>query len=304
MKIIFIHGRDQQKISQDILVNLWTENLRQSFEQAGLSYPHSLEIKMPHYGKELIALRDKYKKDIRSGKYQLRSVSDEESLDDTDITQWALIDDLCKHAGISDEEFGMLIQGNEQQRGWKNKEAVLKIARRLDERQRKISNTILRLGTSDVVTYLVVPEAKKVINKYFTEVLDTEPTIIIAHSLGTIIAYEILHTLKKENYDIRGIITLGSPLGLNSVIRQLYPPPSFPNVIRGKWTNIYDKSDIVSLRPLNGGHFRVDPEINNHIVVNTTENRHGIEGYLSNPIVAQTISEILASDEVKTGKNN
>ncbi|UPZ35306.1 hypothetical protein MUB18_14445 [Sphingobacterium sp. PCS056] len=304
MQIIFIHGRDQQRFSQETLLGLWTENLKQSFEQARIPYTERLEIKMPHYGKELIELRDKYKKDIRSGKYQMKSAGDEESLDDIGIIQLALIDDLRKHAGISDEEFALLMRGNEQQRGWKNKETVLKIARRLDERQRKISNMIVRLGTSDVVTYLVVPEAKKVINKYFTEVLSKEPTIVIAHSLGTIIAYDMLHTLKRENYDIRGVITLGSPLGVNSVIRQLYPPPSFPMVIRGNWTNIYDESDFVSLRPLNGGHFKVDPMIINHIVVNTTKNRHGIEGYLSNPIVAQAISEILNSDKFKTPIND
>ncbi|KAB1231414.1 lipase family protein [Chryseobacterium viscerum] len=275
------------------MLDIWTKNLKKSFENAGISYPENLKIKMPHYGMELIELRDNYRKDLKKGKFQMRAATDSESLDEFDNLHLELLDDLRRNAGITSEEVSEALGESEQQRGWKNNKYILKLSKYLDEKNKKFSNGILHWQTSDVVTYLIVPKAKKIINSYFVEVLDKQPTIIVAHSLGTIIAYDILHNLKRENYDIRGLITLGSPLGVHSVIRQLYPPPAFPQVIKGNWTNIYDKYDIVSLRPLNGGHFRVDPEIINQEVLNTTDDRHGIEGYLSNPLISRIILGIM-----------
>ncbi|KPE52950.1 hypothetical protein [Chryseobacterium indologenes] len=294
MRILFIHGRAQEHSSQEELLDKWTTELKKSFENAGISYPEGVTLHMPYYGKELISLRDQFKDDVHSGKYQMRSAED---LDEIQALHNDLLNDMAENAGITPKQILEEMKMETQERGLQNNPIILALARILDRYGKKYANDLILKETDDVVTYLVVPDVKVVINKLVTDALTSEPTIIIAHSLGTVIAYEVLHMLKKEDYNICGLITLGSPLGMKAIIRQLYTSPTFPLVVSGSWTNLYDKRDIVSLRALEAAHFKVNPEILNIDVINKTDNRHGIEGYLSNAFVAKSISDIMACNE-------
>lgn len=76
------------------------------------------------------------------------------------------------------------------------------------------------------------------------------PNIVIAHSLGSVIAYETLWAHPDLHADL--LITLGSPLGMKAVIfDRLEPRPHNgfglrpPNV--GRWVNIADPGDIVAI---------------------------------------------------------
>jgi hypothetical protein len=56
-----------------------------------------------------------------------------------------------------------------------------------------------------------------------------------------------------------------------------------PNVSR--WFNAMDERDVVALYPLTSENFNVDPPIENKTDVdNPTPNRHGISGYLGDPV--------------------
>lgn len=294
MQILFIHGRAQENFRQDELLKVWTGSLRQSFANAGIPYPEGLVLTLPHYGNALIEQRDIYSEDMKSGKYQLRSSDDG---DEMKIFQAAFLEDVRKNTDITDRQVTEAEDSSEQEKGWKNWRATLAIARLLDEYNKSYTNRKILEETEDVATFLVVPGAKSIINRFILEALTQEPTIIIAHSLGTVIAYEILHSLTGKEYNIKGLITLGSPLGVHAVIRQLDYDPSFPLILNGEWVNIYDKQDIVALRPLKGGHFYVEPDIINIEIDNNTENKHGIEGYLNSEHVAKAIFQILNKQE-------
>jgi len=77
--------------------------------------------------------------------------------------------------------------------------------------------------------------------------------VVIAHSLGTVVAYEALHAHPDLQIDL--LVTLGSPLALpGAVFDRLHPPPSSgigqrPANVR-HWVNISDHGDpIAILRP-------------------------------------------------------
>lgn len=294
MQILFIHGRDQQDFTQEELLSKWTEALVKAFANAEMLYPDNLVINLPYYGKELIVQRDIYIKDVKSGKYQMKSTDHPDHFLEL---QSELLDDLRKNAGITEKQIHDEMKAEIQERDVQNFPAFLAIARLFDNLSNEGANKCILRKTNDVVTYLIVPEAKVKVNKYFSDALTNEPTLIIAHSLGTVIAYDLLHKLKKDDCDIRGLITMGSPLGIKAIIRQLFPSPTFPSILKGPWINIYDKHDIVSLRPLKGGHFHVSPDIINIEVDNNTVNKHGIEGYLNSEHVAKAIVQILNGRE-------
>jgi pimeloyl-ACP methyl ester carboxylesterase len=74
-----------------------------------------------------------------------------------------------------------------------------------------------------------------------------ETKIIIGHSLGSVVAYE---SVQRLNQPIPLLITLGSPLGLGTLIYpKLRPqPPTYPaNLTR--WVNIADPDDFIAAEP-------------------------------------------------------
>jgi hypothetical protein len=85
-------------------------------------------------------------------------------------------------------------------------------------------------------------------------------------------------------------VTPGSPLAVSTIRRKLQPHRHPPCVRR--WFNAMDERDAVALYPLGAEHFPIAPAIENKTdAENLTANRHGIAGYLSDPIVARTIHD-------------
>ncbi len=78
------------------------------------------------------------------------------------------------------------------------------------------------------------------------------PRVVIAHSLGSVVAYETLHANPDLKVDL--LITLGSPLGMRNVIfERLLPAPLEGKGGRpagvARWVNIADKDDIAAIPP-------------------------------------------------------
>jgi len=78
---------------------------------------------------------------------------------------------------------------------------------------------------------------------------DSRPHIVVSHSMGTVIAYDCLKRV-AECPEVDGLITLGSPLGLDELQDKLRPGWSrdhgFPvEKMKGDWVNVFDCLDVV-----------------------------------------------------------
>lgn len=80
------------------------------------------------------------------------------------------------------------------------------------------------------------------------EALGDAPAVVVAHSLGTVVALEALHEHRAVT---PLLVTLGSPLSMRTVVRpRLLPqPPRTPERVE-RWLNFWDKDDIIAVRPL------------------------------------------------------
>ncbi|MFJ9824391.1 alpha/beta hydrolase [Streptomyces sp. NPDC101160] len=79
--------------------------------------------------------------------------------------------------------------------------------------------------------------------------LDPEgPNVVVAHSLGTVVALETLH---EHPADIALFVTLGSPLGIRGAVHpRVRPHPlATPATVR-RWLNFWDRDDLVAARPV------------------------------------------------------
>jgi hypothetical protein len=75
------------------------------------------------------------------------------------------------------------------------------------------------------------------------DLIGPETRLVIAHSLGSVIAYEALH----RTDDSLSLATLGSPLGLRGIIydRLVPRPPHIPPSV-AEWLNVTDRDDLVA----------------------------------------------------------
>ena len=124
---------------------------------------------------------------------------------------------------------------------------------------------------------------------------NSEPCVVVGHSLGSIVSYNILRETSTIN--AFKFITVGSPLGINAVKKYLKTPIKMPDSVKNGWFNGYDERDVVALKPLNKEYFNITPSIKNkNDVDNHTSNRHGIEGYLNDKDIAREIYNALTND--------
>ena len=123
----------------------------------------------------------------------------------------------------------------------------------------------------------------------------SEPTVVVGHSFGSIVAFRMLRAGGRITCPVRALITVGSPLGIGAVRRAL-EPIGHPPLVRS-WQNAFDERDVVALHPLDDVHFPVVPGIRNHgDVRNESDNHHKIEGYLTDPTVAGWLADALHPD--------
>jgi hypothetical protein len=150
-----------------------------------------------------------------------------------------------------------------------------------------ISGRTIETFLNDVYLYLDKAVVRKKINSIVESELTDEPTVVVAHSLGSVVAYDVLMS-HHSNINLAGFLTVGSQLGIKAITAMLGLPR---NPAPGKWVNAYDKRDIVALNPLDANHFPVAPQIVNFAgVKNHTSNRHGIDGYLDDSVVAKQVA--------------
>lgn len=288
MRVLFIHGRAQEGKDEHILAQVWEDALKSSFKFAGIEYP-KLEIDFPYYGNQLVELLEEYEEAIASGEYKMKG----HSVDLAAEFETELLNDLAEGAGIDLNEALQEFGPEYLTRGPLNHKLPLYLIRFIDKYWRVAGNTSISLATRDVAAYLTVPLIRKTINDFITSALTVEPTIVIAHSLGSVIAFDMLRDLPFETANIKGLITLGSPLGVRSVQRQFIGALKRPKCLTGDWLNIRDNLDIVSLNSLDNDHFNVSPPIENILMENISENHHGITEYLSNIEIAKFINKCL-----------
>jgi hypothetical protein len=105
-----------------------------------------------------------------------------------------------------------------------------------------------------VRAYFTKPDLREEIQQRFGEAIGPDTKVVVAHSLGSVVAYEALCT--HPGWSVRGLVTLGSPLGIRNIIfDRLKPAPQrlagsgramWPSQLTS-WTNIADRADFVAL---------------------------------------------------------
>lgn len=146
----------------------------------------------------------------------------------------------------------------------------------------------------------------QVINKY-----KNREIMILAHSMGTIVSYDVLNFLTPE-IPIHSLVTMGSPLGLPIVIGKIAaeqkirlngkPVLSSPPCISSHWYNLADITDHVAVHHKLADDFLsnetgihpIDILVNNTYEMNGVRNPHKSFGYLQSPEFINILNGFIA----------
>lgn len=129
--------------------------------------------------------------------------------------------------------------------------------------------------------------------------------MLIAHSMGSIIAYDVLRNLWRPDAGVRvsHFVTIGSPLGLPHVKLQIQEDRAYdgtvrtPSIVTHSWVNFADKKDPVAFDThladdygpnANGIGVRDDLVLNDY-EIGGKRNHHKLFGYLRAPEVSEHI---------------
>jgi pimeloyl-ACP methyl ester carboxylesterase len=147
---------------------------------------------------------------------------------------------------------------------------------------RYLSDEVIRSAAQQSVLDLIRPDTR----------------IIIGHSLGSVVAYETIQRLQQP---IPLFVTLGSPLGLDTVVfPKLRPqPPTFPPVVR-RWVNVADRDDVVAaqpdLRPMFSTGIPSGAVFEGGRTVDCGAEPHNSRFYLTKAQVGGPIGEVLSAE--------
>ena len=75
----------------------------------------------------------------------------------------------------------------------------------------------------DVYLYVNKPAIASEINRIIQMKLTAEPTVVIGHSLGSVVGYKVLNA-NTDKMDLRKYITVGSTLGISAISSKLGIP--------------------------------------------------------------------------------
>ncbi|MGJ8556987.1 MAG: alpha/beta hydrolase [Sulfitobacter geojensis] len=290
MRILFIHGRAQGGKSSDKLSHEWGDALTRGLTAAGLSLPNEISFDYPFYGDTLDDFVKESKLASSPGLVAMGNSSGDAGFDS--FTRLVL-QEIDAQGEISDAEVRAQMPPGEtlEEMGPQNWRWVRAFVRAVDARWPNFSGARIEDFLTDVWLYLDKPAVQSAIDAIIEAELTDEPTLVVSHSLGTVVAYNIL---KKHKMNLAGFMTLGSPLAIKAITAKL---GLLENVAPKRWVNAFDKADIVALNPLDSTHFPVLPKIVNYGGVhNTTGNRHGIggvhpeRGYLLDEKIVQQIA--------------
>jgi len=147
---------------------------------------------------------------------------------------------------------------------------------------------------SDVIDYLYGP-FKAAMREPVRQALKASPPpkVVVAHSLGTIITYDVLSEPDLAGLKIDLLVTVGCPLGIGNVQRLIRDRAGRPNPVPpslAAWSNFSDPFDPVALEQTLRDEF--DPPNNfaqDEQVNNQARNNHDLSGYLKIPVVSRAI---------------
>lgn len=154
-----------------------------------------------------------------------------------------------------------------------------------------ISDWVVQLFLAQAWRYLNDPLPRAEARLRIQHLLGPETRVVIAHSLGSIVAWEALMRTTRQ---VDTLITIGSPLAMPQVIaHKLQPAPQNGLLARPalrRWINIAHVDDWIAHPPQLDEH--VDGRVEDSVIEHS-ESPHDVLQYLKSKTLAEAVAQAL-----------
>ena len=286
MNLVLIHGRSQTGRDETELRFYWMGCLDRAWQAAGLPWPSNIKVVFPFYANvldDMVRQRDQHAEALSRGETPIVS---EETL------RLEMLREILAARGVSERE--LPVSSDEPlERGLQNSNLVLAMLQLLDSTP--MGGSALNALTRDVFLYLTIGAVQTKVNEIVSQAFEEGTNIVVAHSLGSIVAYQVLAEPSMMSYNVSLLLTLGSPLGIRAIANRLSIPIVRPAIV-SEWVNARDPRDVVALNSIECSGQSPDCVEDYSLVRNLTGNHHSIDGYLADPFVASRLHYAASAD--------
>jgi pimeloyl-ACP methyl ester carboxylesterase len=293
MRLIFVHGINQQGKSSEGLRDVWVADL-----EKGLGRPGALsgvEIAQPFYGDTLFQL---------AGTRPTGAIAQGASAaEDQELAQFLAegLQEQAEAAGITgaeirDEQEELAERGDAAvavEQGFPMNRRINAIVGLLEKVSPLRGDLALRM-LDQAHAYLKKVHVRQGVDAIVKPVLEKGPAVVVAHSLGTVVTFRLLRELAAAGkpVEVPLYVTVGSPLPIDAVRRAVGAPYSRPEGVK-HWLNARDPDDFITLNraldlPLFAGGIENIADVDNR-----GKDPHAIPGYLADSRVAKAIGDAL-----------
>ena len=300
-KLIFVHGINNQGRSAAEITETWGTPLRKSLGAIADGWWDGMEIRSAYYGDVLHAEEQSWDTADESGqRMSVDSPDDDYAPDDVAALYLALqqsfnIDDAQVAAELDPEDDRAAA---ERMAAGVHKKWLKAIARTLEKVVPSAGGGLARAFLAQAAAYLHKPGVFDKINALVQEQVlddigDLDKTVVVGHSLGTIVTYVLLRRM-PDSPNMPLFVTLGSPLGIDIVRKRIGMPYVTPPVAK-RWVNGSDPEDFVALHPALDAHSFGPAKVDNFDTLdNGEEDAHSIERYIAQPPIVLAIGQALS----------
>lgn len=295
MKLILVHGIHQENKDPDQLKEAWMAAIEKGSNKLRGTWGISEDnIIMPYYGDKLARDTFQITGKVRHDSFRPTSpfavpeevIADEEFLNFSAAAMLEM-NEAYKSSKLHSEKSSK----GEQFRGKSIHKKSLKFAARVVQWLSPLDGKIALRKLAQAHTYLTNVDVQNAVNEILHPHLEgDEEKIVVAHSLGTIVSYDIMLQLHKMDklHNVRQFITLGSPLSLK-IVMDKFKDRSEPISAITKWINGTDKEDFIALgNDVDGDHYQMPIE-NILDIDNGNDDPHSIERYLEHTDISNRI---------------
>ena len=133
-----------------------------------------------------------------------------------------VIEEVRRGLGVADAQAELFMLDEVRERGALNWEWVQALLRAADVIPGVSAGAIEHI-TRDVFAYLSRSKIRSAVNEIVEADIPSSKAVVVGHSLGSVVAYDVLRNARRKDFEIPLYITVGSPLAVGPIRRTLAP---------------------------------------------------------------------------------
>jgi hypothetical protein len=292
MRLVLVHGINNEKSSPIEVETAWMEALREAWRKDGLDPLAKVKVTTAYYADELAQLSSEPRHAVAAGTGSGISQVEFELLQEYAAASGITQRDIVAAA----EEVGLNVSAVEA--GLPHEAWLIAASQALENILPTQGKYLARVYLRQAAIYI---ERKGVQNRIKTIVRDRvfeddAPIVVVAHSLGTVIAYELLTEHAAAGRIVPLFCTLGSPLAVRIVANYVGKRRKFPKPPIERWINGAHRDDFVTLgRILSNESIGFEGIENVDRIINSDSDKHDIIAYLSDRFISGAVHAALCA---------